>query len=109
LLIVEDHFLITGRGLVLTPLLDLPPDDRRFIPFTDEVLIRRPDGSEQRFPAHFWLEHFYRRGGKSGYNIPVVLPTGTKETVPIGSRVFVSEQAHSRLRGEVRSTSGLRP
>jgi len=101
LLIVEDHFLIAGRGLVLAPLLDLPPDDRRFTQFTDEVLIRRPDGSEQRCPGYFWTEHFYRSGGKGSWHIALVLPTGTKESVPIGSGVFVSEQAHARIRGEV--------
>ncbi len=100
LLIVEDRFLIQGSGLVLTPLLDVPADDRRFFPFADVVLIRRPDGSEMKLPARWDAAHFCRSTGKSGWNIVLLLPTESKETVPIGSSVFVTKEAHLRIRGE---------
>jgi hypothetical protein len=100
LLTVEDHFLIEGRGLVVVPLLDIPPDDRLFKPFSDEVVICRPDGTEVCFAVTFVVEHFSLVGGGGKCNIVAMLPKGTKETVPVGSRIFVTEKAHARIRGE---------
>ncbi len=105
LLTVEDHFLIEGRGLVVVPLLDLPPEDRRFIPFDDNIRIKRPDGTEQMFSAEFTAEHAHRSQGRSGWHITVMIPEGTKKTIPIGSGLFVTHESHARIRGEVHNSN----
>ena len=101
LLVVEDHFLISGRGLVLLPVLQVPPEDRRFKTFSDTVLLRLPDDSERRFHADCRLEHFSRPAGKGSWNILVLLPHATKEDVPVGSKLFVTPEAHDRIRGQL--------
>jgi len=101
LLSVEDHFQIEGRGLVVTPLLNLLPNGKKFEPFSDSVVIRRPDGTEDKLRAQFGLEHFSFRGGGGQWNIVVVFPSETKASVPLGTDVFVSSGVFARIRGEV--------
>ena len=100
LLTVEDHFLIKGRGLVVLPWLDYP-ENRRFKSFSDEVVIRRPDETEERCLGYFLNMHlnFGSRGSKTV--ISLQFPEGTKETVPIGSQIFASEGIWQKLQGEV--------
>jgi hypothetical protein len=99
LLTVEDHFLIEGRGLVVVPPIDLPPSPLRFTPFSDELRIERPDGTEEQFLVTFVIEHFSLRGGGSKWNITPMIPKGTKATIPIGSRFFIREESVKRLKG----------
>lgn len=100
LLTVEDHFLIEGRGLIVVPHLDLPPAPRRFVPFDDDVRIRRPDGTEQFTPTRFLVEHLSLRGGGRKWNIVVMFPQGTKETIPIGSRIYACADTMMKLDGD---------
>jgi hypothetical protein len=100
LLTVSDHFLIEGRGLIVVPHLDLPPAPRRFVPFVDQVQIRRPDGTEQSVSARFLIEHLSLRGGGSKWNIVVMFPQGTKETIPIGSSIYVCADTMMKLDGD---------
>ena len=99
LLTVEDHFLLEGRGLIVVPLLDVPSDGG-FKPFSDTVLVRRPDGKVQEFTANFALEHFRMVGGGSKWNVTPMIPDGTKDTIPVGSLILVSETTQKRLNGE---------
>jgi hypothetical protein len=97
LLTVEDHFLIEGRGLLVVPAGDLP--DLGFRTFSTEARIQRPDRTEITTVVRFELQHLRLIGGGSKWNIAVVLPEATKESVPIGSRVVVSPDDRERLRG----------
>ena len=58
LITIEDHFLISGIGLAVIPLLPLPKDDRDFKPFTDQITIEFPDGTEKIFKTLFSIEPF---------------------------------------------------
>jgi hypothetical protein len=107
LLTVKDHFQIEGNGLVLIPLLDLPPDDRRFVPFNDTIRVVRPDKTEQTFETKFAAEHFYRPKGKSAWHIVLMIPEGTKETIPVGTRVYVNAKAQEKLKGQRPNTPPL--
>jgi hypothetical protein len=100
LLTVEDHFLIKHRGLVVVPGLDLP-ENRRFKPFSDKVVIRKPDGTEEQCLAYLGLEHFNLGDKGSIWHIILQFPEETKATVPIGSQVFVSEDLLRKLDGEM--------
>lgn len=101
LLTVEDHFLLEGRGLVVVPLLELPPENRRFKPFSCEATVRRPDGTEHVLTVKFAVEHFRLIDGGSKWSITPLLPDATKETVPIGSQLFIDEDVRRKLNGEV--------
>lgn len=103
LLTVEDHFLIEGRGLIVIPHLDLPPAPRRFVPFFDDVLVERPDGTEMHFSTRFLIEHVSLRGGGSKWNIVAMFPHGTKETIPIGSCIYVCADTIMKLNGDAPS------
>ena len=96
---VEYHGFIKGRGLIVPHWLD-NPDDWRFKPFSDEVVIRRPDGTEDSFLVSFAWGWGHGISGIS-YSLDLIFSEGTKETVPIGSQVFVSEVIWRKLHGEV--------
>jgi len=89
LLTVEDTFLIDGRGLVVVPPIDLPPEPLRLTPFSDELRIERPDGTEMQALVKFASEHFSLRGGGSKWHVTPMIPDGTRESIPIDSRLFV--------------------
>ena len=101
LLTVENYFQIEGRGLIVTPLLDLY-DDRRYVgfPFRDTVTVQRPDKTEGVFEALFYVEHQLLIGGGGRVVCPTILPNGTKESVPIGSKLLISPQTQEKLKGE---------
>ncbi len=102
LLTVEDHFLLKNRGLVVVPHLDIPdgvPFKDLF--FSDQVLVQSPDGTETQLSIAFGTEHFNRPNPDlPSFVLTVTLPEGTKETVPIGSKLFVSEEVFMKLAGE---------
>ncbi len=98
LLTVKEYFLITGRGMLITPTLDYAKD-RLFIPFSAQVTIQSPDNEAITLTAEFFREHDHIAGG--GYIFPVLFPEGTKELVPVGSQVFVSKELFQYLRGEL--------
>lgn len=100
LIAVEDHVLIEDRGLIVVPHLDLPPAPKRFAPFADDVLIHRPDGTEEHFSIRFLVEHVSLRGGGSKWHIVILIPLGTKDSVPIGSRIIVRAETLMRLNGD---------
>jgi hypothetical protein len=100
LLTVEAHFLIKGRGIIVLPWLDYP-ENRRFKTFSDEVEIRRHDETEERCLVSFVSEHVRFIDGEYNTHIVLLFPEGTKETVPIGSQVYVSMELLRKLNGEM--------
>jgi hypothetical protein len=100
LLTVDGHFLIKDRGILVLPWLDYP-ENRRFKAFSDEVVIRRPNGIEEHCLVSFVSEHVRFSHGGSNMHIILQFPEGTQETVPVGSQVFVSDSTWQKLHGGV--------
>ena len=98
---VEYHFLIKGKGLLVPHAID-NPDDWRFKPFSDEVVVKRPDGTEDRYLVSFARGWGHGIGGPPIiYDLCLIFSEGTKETIPIGTQIFVSEGIWRKLHGEV--------
>jgi hypothetical protein len=100
LLTVQEHFDITGRGLVLLPDFDVPQGWRNR---AESVLVVTPDGSEQEFDARFELIHFNIRDANVEANrrwrVSVSLPSATKSAVPIGSRLLCESELKAAIAG----------
>lgn len=101
LLTVQEHFDITGRGLVLLPDFDVP---RGWRDRTASVLVVTPDGKAQEFDARFELIHFNIRDANVEVNrrwrVSVSLPSATKSAVPIGSRLLCEGELKASIAGE---------
>ena len=95
---IEDSFMLTGRGLVVTPVLPLPKNDRGFKPITDKITIELPDGTQKIFEALFALEHFILVDGGSKWNLVINIKDASKDDVPIGSRIFVNDNMLEKLK-----------
>ena len=80
---VEDTFLIQGRGLVPVPGITPVSDER--INVGDNILIRRPDGTE--FPWKIGGIEFITPQPKT-FDVVILLKDLTKDDVPIGSEVW---------------------
>jgi hypothetical protein len=98
LLQVEDVFDLSGRGLVVVPLLPFP-DRRAYKPFRDNVRIERPDGTTITVEATFNPEHFLLAGGRGRMNIVVGFGKMAKSDIPVGSAVFVTATTMAALAG----------
>jgi hypothetical protein len=98
---VEDHFLIEGRGLLVAPLIDLPEACRNFKPFSTEIMVKRPNQSHEIFTVKFQFVHISLIGGGCKWEIAVMMPDATKDTVPIGSTLFINEEDNKKLKGEL--------
>ncbi len=98
LLAVQEHFDITGRGLVLLPDFDVPRGWRNR---AESVLVITPDGKTQEFAARFELIHFNIRDANVEANrrwpVSVSLPSATKSAVPIGSRLFCGSELKAAI------------
>lgn len=81
LLSVEDHFMLTGRGLVLAP--DVPLAHGNDNPVC-AVIVERPDGTRLPAMAELRLDHFR----PAGYKLIVCLPRLNKTDVPVGSKIW---------------------
>jgi hypothetical protein len=81
LLTVEDTFQITGRGLVVAPAIE---STSRASNFSGAVTIRPPAGDAFQTHAEFAWTHFR----PSGMKLLLTFPGLSKESVPIGSRVY---------------------
>lgn len=103
ILTVADHFDITGRGLVILPDFDPPNEGRKWRDFSDSVVVLTPTGQRLEMQADFVLVHFNIRDlnvdVKQRWRIQVTLPAGTKQKVPIGSKLLCSDNVRSVLLG----------
>ena len=93
LLTVQEHFDISGRGLVLLPDFDAPKGwENRSAP----VLVVTPEGREQEFAARFELIHFNipdpNVGSNRRWRVSVSLPSASKASVPVGSKLFCESE-----------------
>lgn len=81
LLVVEAHFVIASRGLVV-----MPPIEPSFPATTSRNLVVRVEHGEttRRLDAVLSLEHFRPQG----YRLVLRFPTATKDDVPIGASVY---------------------
>lgn len=98
LLTIQDHFDMTGRGLILLPDFDVPAG---WCARSDTVLVITPAGEQREFLAHFSLVHFNISDPKvdcqTRWRVSVSLPTASKHTVPIGSKVLCESQLKAVL------------
>jgi hypothetical protein len=97
LLTVVDHFQISGIGLVVMPDFSVPDDWRNV---EETVLVETPTG-RLALLAQFSQTHcksldiaapLDRR-----WRVVMSFPTATKEQVPVGSVVHVSQQTRNAL------------
>jgi hypothetical protein len=92
LLIVEDTFQVTGRGLVVAP--DVPDAIPR-ADFADIVMIAPKDAPAFNARAEFVWTHF-RPGGMK---LLLTFPELSKDAVPVGSRILLCDDIDDPLDG----------
>ncbi|MEO0804044.1 MAG: hypothetical protein AAFY57_17475 [Cyanobacteria bacterium J06642_2] len=90
LLEVEDTFDLSGIGLVVAPLLELPDD---FRPQKLSVLLQTLDGAEKELIAQLTMPHFRYTSGESGFRLQIGFPGYSKDEVPVGSKILISTEA----------------
>ena len=103
LLTVEDRFLLTKIGLVVTPDFSVP-EKGTWADFRSKAKIQDPNGKETEQEMHVGTWHFNIRDPEASvdkrWRVVLTFPSASKEQVPIGSRVFVSADDYRRIRGE---------
>jgi hypothetical protein len=79
-----------------------PPATLKFKTFSQQVTVRRPDGSTQDFDAEFHLEHFKVVDGGSGggWRVIALLPDASRADVPLGSALLIGRSAPASILGE---------
>ncbi len=101
LLTVEDCFQIGGFGLVLRPDFSVPGG--RWAERTEPVVVLRPDGEQLETVARFGLSHFYISDPTVSidqrWRVVVSFPDSTKDQVPVGSKILVSQEMHDAILG----------
>lgn len=101
LLTVEDSFQIEGFGLVLRPDFSVP--NGRWAERMDSVLVVRPDGEKLETTARFGLSHLYISDPtvsiERRWRVVLSFPHLTKDQVPIGSRILVSQRMRHAILG----------
>lgn len=106
LMTVEDVFQIGGPlGLVVMPDFSVPREgwkEQRHV-----VRMVRPDGSEGEAEARFGMAHFNISDPKvpmdRRWRVTVCFPDETKESIPVGSRIYAPGEVVEALGGETRS------
>jgi hypothetical protein len=103
---IEDSFTIRGRGLILIPkafLFVTPKGVPK--PFSNSIAIIRPDGIREHVEAQFQIEHFSlvsENGGLYGrFSLILLLPGKSKEDMPIGSQICISEAILSSMKNMI--------
>jgi hypothetical protein len=85
LFVVEDTFLIKGRGLVPVPRL-VPHAEERFR-VGDHIVLKRPDGSRLEWTIG-GIEIISASPPRPRTDLVILLKDLNKEDVPIGSEVW---------------------
>jgi hypothetical protein len=95
---VDDCFEI-GSELVLHPNLSVP--NGRWKARTDKVTVVRPDGKQFETTARFNLSHFNISDPSVSidrrWRVVLSLPGRTKNELPVGSKVLVSQEMRDAL------------
>jgi hypothetical protein len=106
LLTIEDTFWLSRNELqmlILHPNLSVPKDwqQRDWNKRKELVFVVKPDGQKIKTTAQFDLSHFNIRGPKidldKSWRITVWLTDKTKDEVPVGSKLLVSEHIRDVL------------
>lgn len=85
LLVVEDRFAITGRGVLVTPMLDASEARReRFL-----VELRSPGGARRRVEAFAQVPFFHPT--PKVHRTQVALLGIAKDDVPLGTEVWTTD------------------
>lgn len=112
LLTVEDTFSIdcnAVRTLVIHP--DFAVPEGGWQSRTETMMVRRPDGQEFEATAQLELTHFNIRDPQvpldRRWGVTLRFTHTLKDDVPIGSKVFASQQLRDALLTPPRSPSGL--
>jgi hypothetical protein len=101
LLTVDNHYLLKGQGLIITPLLD-HPENITIRPFSDQVVIRPPHTNEIKLTAEFMIDQFVTdRGGGVARRVVIMFPHGTKELIPVGTQILVTQELLHYIKGEL--------
>lgn len=99
LLAVEDCFEIGGLGVVLRPDLSVP--NGRWRSRADTVTVVNPDGHQFDTTAEFNLSHFNISDASAliarRWRVVLSLPGRTKSEVPVGTKIFVSQEMRDEL------------
>jgi hypothetical protein len=90
LLVVEDSFLIKGRGLV--PLPGIVPQGKERFRVRDPILLKRPDGSTRGWQID-GLELIHSVTPRE--DVVILLKGLGKEEVPIGTEVWSVDRVGS--------------
>ena len=97
---VEERFQITDRGLVLAPDFSVPSKGT-WKNFTTNIEVETEEGERKKFEANYWLSHFNIRDPSvpmdKRWRVVLNLPKAKKEDVPIGSKIFVSEENYAKV------------
>ena len=86
LLVVEDTFAISGRGLVVVPDVDLGGTHQRHV----TVELRRPDGSRGRAEALAQVPYVSRPRPGPRHHV-LMFASLTKADVPIGTELWIED------------------
>lgn len=89
LLVVEESFQISGRGVVVTPWPS--PEAAALKKSGDVVQVRlvRPDSTSEVVEATFYLAHF----NPGGFHFECVLCGMKREQVPPGTEIWLLDEA----------------
>ncbi|WP_041324536.1 hypothetical protein [Saccharophagus degradans] len=100
---VEDTFAIESIGLVLAPSFDLPQQGK-WVNINETVTIETPEGKSLSADALFSVAHLNIKDPSVSvtkrWPILVSLKGVSKESVPIGSTVYVSQLTKQSIIGQ---------
>ncbi len=103
ILVVEDRFQITGRGLILVPSFPLRQGEWNACSGTS-VVVETPDGNRLSAMASLCMTHLRysdpveaARTGRSAWQVVVLLRDLDKDAVPVGSRILAPRDIASAL------------
>jgi hypothetical protein len=99
LLVIEDRFQITGRGVILTP--DFSTPKKRWQNRIEKVSVITPAGQAIEANAEINHVHFSIRDPQvpldRRWRIVVMITDRSKEELPVGSRVLVLPEARDAI------------
>ncbi|MEO0574348.1 MAG: hypothetical protein AAF004_02710 [Pseudomonadota bacterium] len=100
---VEDTFLIDSIGLVLAPSFDRPPEGK-WVNINEEVTIKTPEGTCISAEALFSVAHLNIKDPSVSvterWPVLVSLKGVNKESVPVGSTVWVTQTTKLAVAGQ---------
>jgi len=103
LLKVEDHFQLKNIGLTVVPDFSVPAKGK-WNDFNTQLKVLAPDGKESVHKAHVGTWHFNIRDPKVSidkrWRVVISFPDSDKESVPIGSTIYVSDHDYFSIKGK---------